>query len=148
MMAMCCGQCVSHLPQFTQLEAAAFVLRSAVHINSEPLPWNEGYEVEHAQLHNLKDVSVTVPKGVLTAVTGVAGSGKSTLICQEFVARHPEAIVIGSVFARSEHLLRSHMERALKREALTFSYKQCRILPAMLGDSIGDYAALAVAEKN
>ena len=69
-------------------------LRSAVHINSEPLPWSEGYEVEHAQLHNLKDVSVTVPKGVLTAVTGVAGSGKSTLICQEFVARHPEAIVI------------------------------------------------------
>ncbi|MBR3866398.1 MAG: ATP-binding cassette domain-containing protein, partial [Butyricicoccus sp.] len=69
-------------------------LRSAVSINPAPLPWSEGYIVEHAQLHNLKDVSVTIPKGVLTAVTGVAGSGKSTLICQEFVARHPEAVVI------------------------------------------------------
>ena len=63
-------------------------------VNPTPRPWQEGFCVEHACLHNLKDVSVTVPKGVLTAVTGVAGSGKSSLICNEFAARCPEAIVI------------------------------------------------------
>jgi excinuclease UvrABC ATPase subunit len=36
--------------------------------------------IRHAKLHNLKDVSVDVPLGVLVAVTGVAGSGKSSLI--------------------------------------------------------------------
>ncbi|WP_030763164.1 ATP-binding cassette domain-containing protein [Streptomyces sp. NRRL F-2664] len=36
--------------------------------------------VKDADLHNLKDVCVDVPLGVLTVVTGVAGSGKSSLI--------------------------------------------------------------------
>jgi excinuclease UvrABC ATPase subunit len=36
--------------------------------------------IRGARLHNLKDVSIDVPTGVLVAVTGVAGSGKSSLI--------------------------------------------------------------------
>jgi excinuclease UvrABC ATPase subunit len=36
--------------------------------------------IRGAKLHNLKDVSVDVPTGLLVAITGVAGSGKSSLI--------------------------------------------------------------------
>jgi excinuclease UvrABC ATPase subunit len=36
--------------------------------------------IRNARLHNLQDVSVDVPLGVLVVVTGVAGSGKSSLI--------------------------------------------------------------------
>ena len=50
--------------------------------------------IAHATINNLHDVSVTIPTGVLTVVTGVAGSGKSSLINQTFVPEHPDAIVI------------------------------------------------------
>ncbi len=50
--------------------------------------------VKHVTLNNLKDVSVEIPKGVLTVVTGVAGSGKSSLINQAFLKQHQDAVVI------------------------------------------------------
>jgi len=50
--------------------------------------------IHNAELHNLKNVSVDIPTGVLTVVTGVAGSGKSTLINDVFLSQHPDAIVI------------------------------------------------------
>ncbi|MBB1244130.1 excinuclease ABC subunit UvrA [Streptomyces durbertensis] len=50
--------------------------------------------VEGAELHNLKKVAVDFPTGVLTAVTGVAGAGKSSLVNGEFLARHPDAVYV------------------------------------------------------
>lgn len=47
-----------------------------------------------AKAHNLTGITVDVPKGVLTVVTGVAGSGKSTLVHEGFLSQHPEAVVI------------------------------------------------------
>ncbi|MFZ5942175.1 MAG: ATP-binding cassette domain-containing protein [Bacteroidota bacterium] len=52
------------------------------------------YEITHARANNLKDVSVKIPGGVLTCITGVAGSGKSSLIHECFAKQHPGAIVI------------------------------------------------------
>lgn len=51
-------------------------------------------EVKNARLHNLKNVNVKIPKGVLTVVTGVAGSGKSSLIYGVLAANYPEIISI------------------------------------------------------
>ena len=50
--------------------------------------------IQNADLHNLKDVTVDIPTGVLNVVTGVAGSGKSTLINDVFLAQHPGALVV------------------------------------------------------
>ncbi|MGW7062462.1 ATP-binding cassette domain-containing protein [Streptomyces sp. NPDC054904] len=48
--------------------------------------------VKDANLHNLKDVNVDVPLGVLAVVTGVAGSGKSSLI-HGYLARREGVVV-------------------------------------------------------
>lgn len=57
---------------------------------------------------------------------------------------NPERIVLGSVYQRSEHLLRVSMEKVLERECLVSSKNVCTVVPAKLEENIGDYAALGV----
>ena len=43
-------------------------------------PWKKSITVEGAMANNLKNIDVTFPLGVMTVVTGVSGSGKSSLV--------------------------------------------------------------------
>jgi excinuclease UvrABC ATPase subunit len=54
---------------------------------------NGTIEVRGASTHNLRDVDVDVPLGVLCVVTGVAGSGKSSLV-QGSIARRDGVVVV------------------------------------------------------
>lgn len=56
-----------------------------------------------------------------------------------------ERIIIGSIFVRCEQLLRPAMEQAMQRDSIPASLRDCRVVPAALGEQIGDYAALALA---
>lgn len=58
---------------------------------------------------------------------------------------NPQVIVIGSIFTRCQDLLEESMWQTLNEEALELSLKDLHILPALLGDEIGDKAALSVA---
>lgn len=58
---------------------------------------------------------------------------------------NPECIVIGSIFARSRHLLWEATKNEIEREALAPAAVCTRVVPAALGESIGDYAAIATA---
>ena len=60
---------------------------------------------------------------------------------------NPACIVLGSIYARSGDLLEPPMRRALAREALPRAAAGVTIVPAALGDHIGDYAALALAKR-
>lgn len=53
----------------------------------------EYFEIRNASLHNLKNISVSIPTGVLTAITGVSGSGKSSLV-DVFVKEYPDKLVV------------------------------------------------------
>lgn len=58
---------------------------------------------------------------------------------------NPEVIVIGSVYARNEDMMKPLMDEVIAREALPLASKVCKVVPAALGEEIGDYAALSVA---
>ncbi len=62
-------------------------------LKSSVRPSSEVLEIRDASSHNLRDVNVDIPLGVLCVITGVAGSGKSSLI-QESVAGREGVLVI------------------------------------------------------
>jgi excinuclease UvrABC ATPase subunit len=58
-------------------------------------------------LHNLQDVTVKIPERCITVVTGVAGSGKSSLINFELPRQYPSAVLIDQGLLRGSR--RSHL---------------------------------------
>lgn len=54
----------------------------------------EYFYIKDANDNNLKNVSVAIPKNIFTCITGVAGSGKSSLIHQAFLREYPDSIII------------------------------------------------------
>lgn len=112
-----------------------------------PSYFSEGMTAEEV---TAKSVAEAADKGDETAI-------EVYRICGEYLGRglsvlidilNPQVIVIGSIFARSGHLLIESMKKEIEKEALPQSGSVCRILPAQLGESIGDYAAIAVATEN
>jgi excinuclease UvrABC ATPase subunit len=87
--------------------------------NKQPRRYEDFLVIENANLHNLKNVSVKIPKSVMTVVTGVAGSGKSTLINKILPLHYPEVKIIDqSIFvasSRSTLLTYLNLSDAMRR---------------------------------
>lgn len=69
-------------------------LSQSLPIKTNPRKPSDFLETKKSSLHNLKNVSLRVPQGLFTVVTGVAGSGKSTLVNNVFAKEYPEAILV------------------------------------------------------
>ncbi|MDR2683812.1 MAG: excinuclease ABC subunit UvrA [Prevotellaceae bacterium] len=57
-----------------------FFNREKIEIPTLRRKWNNFIEIKNANVNNLKNISVKFPLGVMTCVTGVSGSGKSSLV--------------------------------------------------------------------
>lgn len=69
----------------------------------------------------------------------------ATILAFSIDILNPEVIALGGIFMRNADLFMPIINTILDEEALDLSRKVCRIVPAELGENIGDYAALAVA---
>ena len=69
----------------------------------------------------------------------------ATILAYTIDILNPEVIALGGVFMRNADLFMPVVEPILREEALPGAFDVCRIVPAALGENIGDYAALAVA---
>lgn len=72
----------------------ASAMRGHIEVNKKPRKPNGYLSIKHANLHNLKDVSVDIPLQVMCVVSGVAGSGKSTLIKDIFAKLYEDRVIL------------------------------------------------------
>jgi glucokinase len=83
----------------------------------------------------------SLAREIFTIVARQLGRGLAVLV--DIV--NPERIVLGSIYVRQRPLLYPILLETLRAEALPRSLSACRIVPAALGEQVGDYASLAVA---
>lgn len=72
----------------------ANALKQEIELKQNPRRIEDFLPIRHASLHNLKDVSVDIPMHALTVITGVAGSGKSTLIRDVFANVYSDQVIL------------------------------------------------------
>jgi glucokinase len=114
---------------------------------------DKGVDVEFCK-YLTESGELTAKKIAVAAGEGNPVANEIIKISAEYLGRglsvlidiiNPECIVIGSIYARNELLFKPHVDRILKEEAILPAVEVCRIKPALLGESVGDYAALCVA---
>ncbi len=107
------------------------------------------YCKDYADLDN-----VTAKKIAECAYNGDKLSKEVYRICAEYLGMgismlidilNPEMFVIGSIYGRAKELLEPTVTEVIEKEALSYSRNVCKIVPAELGENLGDFAALAVA---
>jgi glucokinase len=134
--AFCSGTGIALLAK--QIVSEKFALKQTVSFCNNP---------ENIDKITAKDVADAAFSGDKTAIKILEisgeylGKGLSLLID----ILNPQKIVIGSIYARCRQFIEPACLEIIKQEALAPARAVCSIVPAALGEEVGDYASLSVA---
>ena len=112
---------------------------AALAVELFPERWGQG--VETPEIVRLALEGDAQALAVVGRVARYLGQGLANLVD----ILNPEVIVIGSMAVRLGDLLLEPARKTMQEEALPGSYAACRVVPAALGEQIGDIAALCAA---
>ncbi len=103
--------------------------------------------LQHGKALTALDVGIAAKKGDAVAIELVRSSGRrlGEVLAILVDVLNPERIVVGGLALRLGDLLFVPARQVVQREALKPAAASCEILPAELGERIGDVAALCVA---
>lgn len=115
--------------------------------------WQNGEKVDFIQTEeqlaalSTKTLAEAAIDGNQTAINIFATSGRYlgmglSILIDTF---NPQRIVIGGVYARNPHLFEQSCRKVIRREAIKAAVDACEIVPAALGEQVGDYASLSLA---
>lgn len=117
-------------------------------INENPVDPIDVFTISDARHHNLKNVTVQIPKDCFVSICGVSGSGKSSLLLEAFLEQYPEAIAVGQgrigISSRSTlatymgvmDTIRSAFAKETGRPAGLFSFNSLGACPICRGKGV------------
>lgn len=104
-------------------------------------------QMQGLKVTNAKEVFEAADKGNIDALKVIEISarklGQGLAVILDIL--NPERIVIGSIFARQRDRFWPIAEQTMRKEALPGAMAACQVVPSILGEEIGDYAALSIA---
>ena len=124
-------------------QLAKMRLTDALQQNQLPAWCPRAAEIEHVTAKTVADAAKAgdaLAKEIYRECGVALGKGLSILID----ILNPERIVIGSIYQRAEQLLAPYAKEEIRKNALRLSAEVCKVVPAKLENSIGDYAAISL----
>lgn len=123
--------------------AKAFILEKLQ--MGEKVNWCKDIPLEKITAKDVAEAAISgdcLAKDIYKYSSVKLGKGISILID----ILNPEVVVIGGIYGRCKELMEPYVLKEIKKEVLFYSGRVCHVKQSELGENIGDYAALSVAD--
>lgn len=121
--------------------------RKQIQMGHHPLYCQNLTELDSVTAKSIADAAYKGDETAIAVYKTIAkylGKGLATII--DII--NPQIIILGSIYCRARTLIETYMMHEIETESISYSSAACRIVPAGLGEQIGDMAALTLGVES